>query len=127
MYKMILEKTPKYPDKKKHGIEVPDSLQDLINRLLEKDMDKRLGSEGGVEEIIAHPFFAELDIDDLMARKIEPDFVPKINPDKYDVSNFDESITQMTPKESFITDEERQGIISKISDHQSDFKEITED
>ena len=26
MYKMILEKTPKYPDKKKHGIDVPEEL-----------------------------------------------------------------------------------------------------
>lgn len=45
MYKMILEKAkPKYPDLDKHGIYVPEDLQDLINSLLEKDMTSRLGS-----------------------------------------------------------------------------------
>ena len=44
MYKMILQKMPKYPDPERHGINVPDDLQDLINKLLDKDMATRLGS-----------------------------------------------------------------------------------
>jgi serum/glucocorticoid-regulated kinase 2 len=40
MYRMILEKNPKFPDMEKHGIYVSASLQDLIMKLLDKDMDK---------------------------------------------------------------------------------------
>lgn len=62
MYKMILEKNPKFPDIQKHGIYVSADLQDLISKLLTKDMDKRLGSQNDVEEVMSHPFFKDIDI-----------------------------------------------------------------
>ena len=59
MYKMILQKMPKYPDPERHGINVPEDLQDLINKLLDKDMATRLGSQNGVNAVLSHPFFVE--------------------------------------------------------------------
>jgi len=62
MYKMILDKNPKYPDMEKHGIYVSADLQDLITKLLNKDMDLRLGSKGDVDEVMSHPFFKDIDV-----------------------------------------------------------------
>jgi len=49
---MITTKPVKYPDLKRHGIFVSDEAKDLINRLLEKDPEARLGSSDGLEEIL---------------------------------------------------------------------------
>ena len=59
---MILDKNPKYPDMEKHGIYVSADLQDLITKLLNKDMDLRLGSKGDVDEVMSHPFFKDIDV-----------------------------------------------------------------
>lgn len=41
----------------------------LVRGLLEKDPSKRLGSQGGVEAIRAHPFFKDVDWNDVMQGK----------------------------------------------------------
>jgi len=66
MYKMIKEKDPRFPDPLKHGIGVSEQAEDLIRKLLDKDPTKRLGVNGGANEILEHQFFDGLDIDDLM-------------------------------------------------------------
>jgi len=45
--------------------------------LLEKNKGKRIG-KNGIKEILAHPFFASLDIDALMRRELEPGYKPEI-------------------------------------------------
>jgi hypothetical protein len=50
----------------------------LINKLLAKKKDKRIGAQGGIEEILKHEFFKELDIDMLKARKLDPPYKPEI-------------------------------------------------
>ncbi len=52
---------------------IPPELKDLIERLVDKYPQKRLGSKGGAMEILAHPFFSRLPIDKLLI--IEPPFV----------------------------------------------------
>lgn len=59
MFYLIKEAAIKYPDPKKHGISVSDNAKDLINKLLEKDMDERLGSKNDVDEVLAHPWFKD--------------------------------------------------------------------
>ena len=63
---MIKEKDPRFPDPLKHGIGVSEQAEDLIRKLLDKDPTKRLGVNGGANEILEHQFFDGLDIDDLM-------------------------------------------------------------
>jgi serine/threonine protein kinase len=46
---------------------------DFINDLLEKDPQKRLGSNGTIE-IRNHPFFDDIDWEELEARNITPEF-----------------------------------------------------
>lgn len=43
MFYLIKEASIKYPDPKKHGISVSEEAKDLINKLLDKDMENRLG------------------------------------------------------------------------------------
>jgi len=68
MYKMIKEKEPRFPDADKHGIVISEVSEDLIKRLLEKDPKKRLGSSNDANEILEHPFFDEIDRDELMEK-----------------------------------------------------------
>jgi len=50
------------------GLSVSDNAKDLIDKLLDKDADTRIGANGDVEEILAHPWFADLDRDKLLAK-----------------------------------------------------------
>lgn len=55
-----------FPDRKKYKIDYSDELQDLIVRLLDKDKHSRLGSKEGAKEILSHPVFASLNIEELL-------------------------------------------------------------
>jgi len=125
MYKMIMEKEPRFPDPVKHGIGVSEQAEDLIRKLLNRDPAKRLGYESGANEILEHPFFDELDIDDLMEKKIKAEYIPEIKEEnKYDLEFFDKDITELEAKESFIDEGEREEILNKISEYKEKFEEI---
>ncbi|RXG52442.1 Ribosomal protein S6 kinase alpha-5 [Armadillidium vulgare] len=83
---------------------IPSSLssevKDFITKLLEKDPRKRLG--GGPEDSLMlkqHPFFKDLNWDDLANKKIVAPFVPVID-GELDVSNFASEFTAMVPQDS---------------------------
>jgi serine/threonine protein kinase len=40
-------------------------LQDFITRLLERDPENRLGYDYGAKEVKAHPFFSDINWDDV--------------------------------------------------------------
>jgi serum/glucocorticoid-regulated kinase 2 len=125
MYKMIKEKEPRFPDPEKHGIGLSEVAEDLIRKLLNKDPKKRLGWKSGPNEILEHPFFEDIDIDDLMEKNIQAEHIPEMNDDnKYDLKFFDSEVTNMSAKESFINDEEKEKILSKIHVYEEKFKEI---
>jgi len=77
MYFLIKEANVTYPVPEKHNIYVSPEAQSLINGLLAKKKDYRLG-KNGIKEILSHEFFKDLNIDDLMAKKIEPEYKPEI-------------------------------------------------
>lgn len=100
MFYLIKEAAIKYPDPKKHGISVSENAKDLINKLLDKDMDERLGSKNDVDEVLAHPWFKDWDLDAILRKAIDPPFKPSMKADKYDTSNFDQAVTCLEPRES---------------------------
>lgn len=61
-----------FPDKRKYKIEYSDEFVDLVMKLLNKEKGDRLGSNGDVDEILAHPFFASLNIKDVFDGTMKP-------------------------------------------------------
>jgi serum/glucocorticoid-regulated kinase 2 len=63
----------------------------FIIGLLNRDPTKRLGAATDVEEVKAHPFFASLDWDTVMAKGYKPGYVPKT--EGLGINNFDTEFT----------------------------------
>ena len=57
---------------------ISNNLKDLINKLLKKKFNERLGYENGFEDIKKHEFFKGFNFDDLLSKKIEAPYKPKI-------------------------------------------------
>ena len=52
-------------------------LADLVTKLTKKDPKERLGSKGGVDEVLAHPFYSKgIDIGSVKSDRAEPPFIP---------------------------------------------------
>jgi serum/glucocorticoid-regulated kinase 2 len=102
MYDLIEKFPVKFPDPVKHGIQMSEDAKDLIEKLLEKDPKKRIGYEGGFEEIIAHNWFKCIDIDMLLNKQLDAPFVPDLSDELTDVTNFDELFTLSPLVDSFI-------------------------
>ena len=68
---------------------------DVLLQLMNRDHTKRLGaSEQDVDDVLAHPFFAPLDLDKLRRREATPPFVPPVPEDDEDTRNFDDTFTK---------------------------------
>ena len=93
MYELIKTKPVFFPDPKKHGISMTADCKDFIEKCLKKHPDERLGSNGDINEILAHPWFSDVDMTALLSRQIKPEFIPKLSNDVMDVSNFDKVFT----------------------------------
>uniref|UniRef100_A0AC35U7V6 Non-specific serine/threonine protein kinase n=1 Tax=Rhabditophanes sp. KR3021 TaxID=114890 RepID=A0AC35U7V6_9BILA len=70
--------------------------KDIINKLLQKNPQDRIGAVRDFDEIKEHPFFASIDWDKLLRRELKPPFIPKCK-DESDVSNIDSEFTQIQP------------------------------
>eukprot|EP00826_Nyctotherus_ovalis_P049568 TRINITY_DN6004_c0_g3_i4.p1 TRINITY_DN6004_c0_g3~~TRINITY_DN6004_c0_g3_i4.p1 ORF type:complete len:448 (+),score=149.48 TRINITY_DN6004_c0_g3_i4:144-1487(+) len=94
MYQYITSRAVIFPDPVKHKITVNPSAKDLILKLLVKNDRERLGSgpEDG-EEILRHPFFAGVNVEDLLAKKTKAEYLPPIG-DTYNVDGFDPTLTE---------------------------------
>jgi len=108
MYQLIQQAPIRWPDAERHKISVGDDAKDLITRLLHKSRKKRLGQKGDVDEILAHPFFADVDTEALLARKIKPEFVPKV--DQTGLNNFDSEIIGENAAESHVPEDVKEKI-----------------
>lgn len=58
-----------------------------------KNPAQRLGTKDGVWEVLAHPWFADLDQNKVFNKVLEPEFKPELSNDPTDVSHFDEALT----------------------------------
>ncbi|KAF1987380.1 serine/threonine-protein kinase gad8 [Aulographum hederae CBS 113979] len=96
MYRKILQEPLHFP-----GPEiVPPAARDLLTRLLDRNAEKRLGSNGAAE-IKAHYFFHSIDWRKLLDRKYEPTFKPNVI-DQRDTANFDREFTSEAPTDSYV-------------------------
>lgn len=73
LYEKILTTPPKYPSS------IDSSAKDLLKHLLTTDLTQRYGNlKGGYHDIRNHKWFASLDFDKLIQRKIKPPHIPHL-------------------------------------------------
>jgi serine/threonine protein kinase len=91
IFDAILEDEPLYP------ITMPRDAVSVLQKLLTRDPQRRLGSgKADAEEIKRHPFFKDVSFDDVLHKRIPPPYFPTIN-GHADTSNFDVEFTREKP------------------------------
>ena len=97
MYSRILRDPLKFPK----GVSVSESAKDLIRKMLERNVDERLGSRGA-SEVKNAPFFSSLNLQKVLAKEYTPEFIPPKDKKEGDVRNFDEEFTTEKPVDSLV-------------------------
>lgn len=64
----------------------------IFSKLLAKNVENRLGSKKGAEELKNHPWFKSVDWEKIYKKEIATPFQPKIS-GKMSVDNFDQEYT----------------------------------
>jgi serine/threonine protein kinase len=72
---------------------VSDKLRSLFHELFQKKPEDRLCSKTGANEIKSHPWFENINWNDVLNKKIHPPFVPTLKTN-IDVSHFDSEFTE---------------------------------
>lgn len=91
IYDAILADEPLYP------IHMPRDSVSILQKLLTREPDQRLGSgPTDAQEIMSQPFFRNINWDDVYHKRIAPPFQPQIT-SATDTSNFDSEFTSVTP------------------------------
>lgn len=91
IYDAILADEPLYP------IHMPRDSVSILQKLLTREPDQRLGSgPSDALEVMSQPFFSNINWDDIYHKRIPTPFKPTIK-DETDTSNFDTEFTSVTP------------------------------
>jgi serine/threonine protein kinase len=91
IYDAILADEPLYP------ISMPRDSVSILQKLLTREPDQRLGSgPTDAQEIMSQPFFRNINWDDIYHKRVQPPFLPSIK-SATDTSNFDSEFTSVTP------------------------------
>ena len=49
-----------------------------MTKMLNKNKEERIGAQNGIAEILAHPFFKDIDFDELLNKNLDPPYVPNL-------------------------------------------------
>lgn len=83
IYRKIINTKPRYPD----GFDA--KVKSIVKHLLRRDLSKRYGNlKNGVEDIKNHRFFENFMWSDLLTKKIDPPYIPSVDPISEKESNF---------------------------------------
>lgn len=76
---------------------MPGESVSILQRLLDKEPNTRLGcGPEGVQDIMNHPYFRNVEWEDIYHKRVKPPFLPTTH-SSMDVSNFDRELTSATP------------------------------
>ena len=87
LFDSIKHEEPKFPKS------MTPEAKSLLKRLLEKDPQRRLGTSDGANEILAHDWFSEVKIEDVLSQKLAPPFQPKLS--ELSLQNFSSEFTKL--------------------------------
>jgi serine/threonine protein kinase len=111
MYQKILNGELRFPSY------VSGDAQSLLEGLLTRDVEKRLGSQPG--EVKKHPFFKEIDWEKLERREIEAPYKPKVK-NEMDTTQIDPVFTGEKPQDSLV-----ESGLSETVQNENNFKGFT--
>jgi serum/glucocorticoid-regulated kinase 2 len=95
MYERILRAKLTFPPT------VSPAAVSFLSGLLERDVKKRLGSNGSdADELRNHPFFKGLDWEKVFNKEVEPEFKPKGTGSELDTENVDEEFKREMPRDT---------------------------
>lgn len=76
MYRMIKSSKVIFPDEHRHSIKLSDECKSFISQLLDKSPESRLGSSGGMDEVMKHPWLNGIDLAAIYEKKMTPPMKP---------------------------------------------------
>ncbi|KAH0793977.1 AGC family protein kinase [Histomonas meleagridis] len=85
-YQAIVHNNPTFPDY------LSTEAMCLITKLLEKNPSERCGAKDDFKEVLSDPFFAGINQDDLLNKRIQPEWIPEIK-EETDTSHFDSDLS----------------------------------
>ena len=83
-----------------------EELKDIITKLLERDSKKRLGSVNDADDLVNHPWFADIDWKALMDRQMPSPFLPDMDQIRAKQSSTIVHKDQMTSEQELVSLEE---------------------
>lgn len=108
IYDAILADEPLYP------IQMPRDSVSILQKLLTREPDLRLGSgPTDAQEIMSHAFFRTINWDDVYHKRVQPPFLPQIS-NATDTSNFDQEFTSVTPVLTPVQTGKSYAVLSRI-------------
>jgi serine/threonine protein kinase len=97
MYQKILNGELRFPSF------IGGDAQSLLEGLLTRDVEKRLGSGAdGSNDVKRHPFFKDIDWVKLERKELDPPFKPKVKDADNDISQIDECFKAEKPQDSLV-------------------------
>ena len=105
LIKMIKKKQVKFPPLKfltQHN-PVSENCQKFIAKCLDKNPRTRMGSKNDFEELLADPWFSDINIEQIINKTAEPPYKPELTTDIFDVSNFDQEYINKKARLSRVT------------------------
>ncbi|CAD8112967.1 unnamed protein product [Paramecium primaurelia] len=84
--------------------------KDLLRKLLHKDPNQRMGNREGIQDILGHQFFDDVNLIDILKRKIQPPFLPNLIKFNFDPKEFKQGEQQFNQElqKSLQSDQETQ-------------------
>ncbi|CAK78829.1 unnamed protein product (macronuclear) [Paramecium tetraurelia] len=92
MFKLIKEAELRFPERP----EVSKEAKDFISRLLVRDRFARLGAKGDFQELIAHPWFKDINWEQLIQKKVPTPYKPRVQGEQW-LDGFDKDFTSEDP------------------------------
>jgi serum/glucocorticoid-regulated kinase 2 len=102
----------------KSSPQISDNAKDIINKLLIKNQKNRLGSQADSLEVLAHPWFDDLDWSKLLEKSIKAPFIPEVKGDNW-LKNFDDEFTKEEARDSIAKVD-----LNKLQKFQKEFAEL---
>lgn len=91
--------------------------RDIITKLLKKNPCDRLGFKGDADEVVSHPWFAEINISELLKREIKAPYKPLVKGNQWE-QNFGNFTKQKVRDTNYTVD------INFISSYEKAFEEM---